>query len=229
MGRVCCVSGIDTDIGKSIVTGLLAKALMQTGKTVITQKIAQTGCDGIAEDIKIHRQIMGIELQSEDRDRLTCSYVFKKACSPHLAAELEGKKIDLQRISTASKKLASEYDHVILESAGGLLVPLQRTYTFLDYLEEQRYPLILISSPRLGSINHTLSALELAKKRGIHVSGIVYNCYDAADSMIKEDSRKVFLAALSQYGFSEKIVDLYNVDEVLQDPAILLLLAKLIH
>jgi len=213
MGTITCVSGIDTDIGKTVVTGLLAKSLKQSGHSVITQKPVQTGCHGIAEDIIKHRKMMGIDLLPEDKNGLTCPYVFPKACSPHLAAELASQTIDIPHITKATETLVAEYDHVILEGAGGLLVPLTRETTLLDYLERQGYPLILVSSPRLGSINHTLSALELAKSRGIFVSGLVYNCYDATDTVIREDSRKVFMSALIKYGFPAKIVDLENINE----------------
>jgi dethiobiotin synthetase len=205
MGQVTCITGIDTDIGKTIVTGLVARSLQQTGVSVITQKIAQTGCEGIAEDIITHRKLMGISLLPEDKNGLTCPYVFKKACSPHLAAELEETHIDTKKITAATETLASKFDHVLLEGAGGLLVPLTRKITFLDYLEEKGYPLLLVSSARLGSINHTLSALEIAANRGLLVQGIVYNSYNADDAVIRDDSYRVFLRALQSYGFSEKI------------------------
>ena len=208
MGVVTCISGIDTDIGKTIATGLMAKSLLQSGYSVITQKIVQTGCNGIAEDIIAHRELMGIELQPEDESGLTCPYVFQKACSPHLAAELENKSINTSKISEATEHLRTHFDHVLLEGAGGLQVPLTREMTFLDYLQKQDYPLILVSSPRLGSINHTLSALELAKNRGIRVSGIVYNSFDSSDTVIGEDSRNIFLAALEKYGFPARLVTL---------------------
>ncbi len=211
MGTITCVSGIDTDIGKTVVTGLLAKAIRQGGHSVITQKLVQTGCSGVAEDIIKHREIMEIDLLPEDRNGQTCSYVFQKPCSPHLAAELEDRSIESDKIIESTKQLAAKFDHVILEGAGGLLVPLNRDYTFLDYLEQQKYPLILVSSPRLGSINHTLAALELAKNRGIHVNGIVYNRYNVSDMEIADDSRKVFLEALVKYGFPPRIIDLESI------------------
>jgi dethiobiotin synthetase len=214
MGTVTCISGIDTNIGKTIVSGLLAKSLFESGRSVITQKIVQTGCSGIAEDIVKHREIMGIDLLPEDHSGLTCPYVFAKACSPHLAADLENTSIDTQYITAATEQLAAEYDHVILEGAGGLLVPLNHDKTFLDYLEQRKYPMILVTSPRLGSINHTLAALELAGNRGIHVRGIVYNCWDAEDKTIRKDSRKVFLSALSKYGFLPVVVEIENLTEI---------------
>lgn len=208
MSQVICISGIDTDIGKTVATGLLARALMANGNSVITQKVVQTGCTGIAEDIMEHRRIMGIPLQDEDRAGDTCCYVFKKPCSPHLAGELSGMCIRPAVIADASRKLSRQYDFVLLEGAGGLMVPLTSDLTFLDYLQQQRLPLILVSCPRLGSINHTLSALELAKRRGVVVQGLIYNLYGEYDSEILNDSRALFQRALVRYGFSPTIVDM---------------------
>ncbi len=215
MCPVTCISGIDTDIGKSVATGLMARALLAAGHTVVTQKMVQTGCQGVAEDILYHRELMGIELLPEDLEGLTCSYVFAKPCSPHLAAKLEGRTVDPERIRQATDTLLAGFDHVLLEGAGGLLVPLTREVTFLDYLQEQGYPLILVSSPRLGSINHTLSALELAQGRGITVKGIVYNCYGSSDGEIRQDSRELFIHFLRSYGFSAPVIDLDGVESYL--------------
>ncbi len=212
MGKVTCISGIDTDIGKTVATGLMAKALLAQGDSVITQKVVQTGCSGIAEDILRHRELMGVGLFPEDRSGVTCPHVFAKACSPHLAAELEGKSIDIQEIEKSTNILTSHFDHVLLEGAGGLLVPITHEMTFLDYLEKQGYPLIRVSSPRLGSINHTLAALELAQGRGIEVKGIVYNCFFPGDPEIKRDSRSIFARYLGKYGFSPCVVDMEAAD-----------------
>ena len=76
MKRAYFVTGIDTDAGKSIVTGVLARALSARGERVITQKFIQTGCDGLSEDIETHRRIMGIGLLPEDEDGTTCPIVF---------------------------------------------------------------------------------------------------------------------------------------------------------
>ncbi len=207
-GKVICISGIDTDIGKTVATGLMAKTLLLEGYSVITQKIAQTGCTGIAEDILAHRRLMGLKLFPEDKDGTTCPFVFSKACSPHLAAALEHTVIDTKMITRITQSLREKYDYVLLEGAGGLMVPLKRETTFLDYVEEQGYSLILVSSPRLGSINHTLSALELAQNRGIEIKGIVYNCHNVSDQTICADTRELFCRFLQKYAFPSVVVDL---------------------
>ncbi len=207
-GQIICVTGIDTDIGKSIVTGLLARFLIDSGKTVISQKICQTGCEKISEDIVVHRQMMGIGLQDVDRQGLTCPYIFPEPCSPHLAAKLAGAEIDCDKISRATAELAEAYDYVILEGVGGLLVPLLSGYTLLDYLTDMKYPQILVSCSRLGSINHTLSALEVIRGRGLETRGIVYNRFMDSNERIAEDSGKIFALYLKKYGFAQHVVNL---------------------
>ena len=192
------VSGIDTGVGKTVITGLLAKHLKMRGVNVITQKIAQTGCQGISEDILEHRRIAEMELLECDRDFTTCCYVFDFPASPHLSAELEGKSIDCSKISANSEYLKSQFDTVLLEGAGGLMVPLTRNYTTLDYIADQKLPLILVTTPKLGSINHTLMSLELCLLRGVEVTALVYNDYIESPKVITDDSKMIFREFLSK-------------------------------
>jgi dethiobiotin synthetase len=209
-GNVLCITGIDTDIGKTIATGLLGRYLRAQGYTVITQKIVQTGCSGLSDDIIRHRQLMGMALQEVDHAGLTCPYIFPEPCSPHLAASLTGREIDGAVITEATAALRRDFDYVLLEGVGGLLVPLRDGWTLLDYLEETGYPLILVSSPRLGSINHTLAALELAKGRGLSILGIIYNRFKEENPVIAEDSARVFARYLRKLGFADCVVNLYG-------------------
>ena len=180
---VLFVSGIDTDIGKTYVTGLLAKALMQQGKNVITQKLVQTGvavdeCSGemsIADDIIMHRQLMSLPLQPCDLDFTTCPYRYEKPASPHLSARLSKKTLNIEMITEATHCLQANYDVVLLEGAGGLLVPITEHLLTLDYIAEQGYPIVLVTSGRLGNINHTLLSLEAITARGLSVHSVVYN------------------------------------------------------
>lgn len=212
-GIVIAVSGIDTDIGKTIATGLLGRWLRLNGHTVITQKIVQTGCQGLSEDIISHRKIMAMDLQDVDQNGLTCPYLFPEPCSPHLAAALVGKTIDCEKITEATNNLQQRYEYVLLEGVGGLSVPLTPELTLLDYLQQQAYPLILVSSPRLGSINHTLAALELARQRGLVVKGIIYNRFGEENRLIADDSAEVFRRYLHRFGFADCLVDMMPWDD----------------
>ena len=215
--KVYFVSGIDTDIGKTIVTGLLARSCMKKGVKTITQKIVQTGCSGLSEDIIRHRQIMEIELQPADRAGLTCPYVFSVPCSPHLAANLEDKIIDCNVIRKATASLLEQFDLVFLEGAGGLFVPLNEEVTQIDYFETEKHPLILVSSSRLGSINHTLCALALARSRGIEVAAIIYNRFEDTDPRIEEDSKEMFSKYMKKNGFTGPVIDLFSLQKYQSD------------
>jgi len=182
------VSGIDTDAGKSMVTGVIARTLLRRGINVITQKFIQTGCKGISEDILKHRKIMGIEPLPVDEKGITCPYVMSYPASPHLAAEIDKVYIDLKVIEEATSKLEKEYEVVLLEGAGGLYVPVSRKYLTIDYIKDHHYPLILVSSSKLGSINHTLMSLELCRIKGIQVKYVIYNDFPNESELIKDDS-----------------------------------------
>ena len=179
---VLFVSGIDTDIGKTYATGLLAKSLMQQGVNVITQKLVQTGISkqadgelGIADDILSHRQLMQMPLQPCDLDFTTCPYRYEKPASPHLSAALANQPLNINVITDATNALQADYELVLLEGAGGLLVPINEQLLTLDYIAKQGYPIVLVTSGRLGSINHTLLSLEAIKSRGLMIHSVIYN------------------------------------------------------
>ena len=194
--KVFFISGIDTDSGKTFATGLLAKTFMNQGKTVITQKIAQTGCTDISIDILKHREIMGIELLEEDLSKITCPFCYEMPASPHLAAKLEGKKIDIATINANTAKLSAKYEYVLLEGAGGLLVPITDEIFTIDFIKQRNYPLILVTSAKIGSINHTLLSIEACKSRDINLAGIVFNLFPDVDENIVKDSQSIIKNAL---------------------------------
>lgn len=191
------VSGIDTDAGKSVATGLLSKQLLSEGVRSLTQKMVQTGVTApVAEDIVTHRRIEGRPLLDEDRNGSTCPLLFSYPCSPHMAASRDRKPpIDTALISDATAKLTALCDCLLLEGAGGLMVPLTEDRLTIDYIEEQKIPVILVSTAKLGSINHTLLSLDALRQRGIAVPLLVYNRHIATDCEITEET----LRWLSQY------------------------------
>jgi dethiobiotin synthetase len=207
------ICGIDTGVGKTVVTGLLARHLLNQGKVVITQKLVQTDCSGRPEDILIHRRLMGADWHRLDEKKLTCPYCFPFPASPYLAAQLAGKKIDPAELDRTTDILAVQVDQLIIEGAGGLLVPLTHSLLLLDYLAEHSYPIILVTSPRLGSINHTLLCLEAIKHRNMELLGMVYNLHGDHPREIVTDSLKMFKQYLVRCGFPEKVVILPDINE----------------
>ena len=213
MKGVYFVSGIDTDIGKTVATGVLAKQLLQQGKSVITQKPVQTGCQNIADDIAVHRNIMGIPMQEADKQRLTMPEIFSYPASPHLAARLDGRALDLDKIRTATQQLAAQYEIVLVEGAGGLMVPLTENLLTIDYIQQQAYPVILVTSGRLGSINHTLLSFSALKQYGIQLHSLIFNhIHDSKDETVAGDTLEYLKGRLKDEFPEAKWQELANIE-----------------
>ena len=194
------ISGIDTDAGKSYCNAWYANKLSQNGLRVITQKFIQTGNTGRSEDIDLHRRIMGTGYLPEDEERLTMPEIFSYPCSPHLAARIDNRPIDFDKIERATHELARRYDIVLVEGAGGLMVPLTEEYLTIDYIAEKNYPLIFVTSGKLGSINHTLLSLEAIRHRKIILNTVLYNLYPTVeDKTIQDDTMRYIRNYLSVY------------------------------
>lgn len=194
------ISGIDTGIGKTYATGYLAKLWNQQGIRTITQKLIQTGNSGISEDIEQHRQIMQMGWFPEDDSRLTMPEIFSYPASPHLAAKIDGRAVDFAKIAQATQQLAERYDAVLLEGAGGLMVPLTDSLLSIDYAAEKNFPVILVSSGRLGSINHTILSLEALRSRGMQLHALAYNLNDESqDPLISKDTAEYLKAYLAKH------------------------------
>lgn len=144
-----------------------------------------------SEDIELHRKIMKINMFPEDISKLTAPVIFSYPSSPHLAAKIDKKELDIDAITLSSKILKERYDVVLLEGAGGLMVPLTPDLLTIDYISQQNYPIILVTSGRLGSINHTLLSLEAIKNRNLKLYSVIYNLSPYTDEVIVQDSLKI--------------------------------------
>ena len=199
-GSVYFISGIDTGIGKTYTTGYLAKLWNAQGKKTITQKLIQTGNVDISEDIEQHREIMEMGWFPEDESKLTMPEIFTYPASPHLATKIDGREIDFQKIENATAQLAEKYEVVLLEGAGGLMVPLTTELLTIDYVAEKKLPVILVTSGRLGSINHTILSLEALKSRGLELYALAYNLKDQSqDELISKDTADYLKAYLAKH------------------------------
>lgn len=206
------VAGIDTGIGKTIATGLMARWYAARGFTVVTLKLVQTGCEGFPEDIGTHRDMMGSGRLPEDLTGLTCPYVFRFPGSPHLAAAIEGRSVDTARLEAAARELAQRYEIVLVEGVGGLCVPLTDETTVLDFLAQRDWPVVLVTAPRLGSINHTLLSLEALRTRHLSLAAVIYNLHHTARPEIVRDTRRVIENALDRMGYAAPILDMPAAD-----------------
>ncbi len=185
------VTGIGTDVGKSYATGWLASKIALSGKKVITQKFIQTGNIGFSEDIDVHRKVMGIAMTQADLDHATAPIILSYPASPDLAAKIDGVNIDFTIATRATEKLLKDYgyDTVVIEGAGGLLVPLCGDYLTADYIAENNLPVVIVTNGALGSINHTLLTLQAASRYGLKVHSVIWNPHFSKDKIVSDDAR----------------------------------------
>jgi dethiobiotin synthase len=172
------VTGTDTDIGKTWVSRLLVDALSQFHPTTYMKPV-QTGC---TEDHKgnLHSPDYDYVMSGKATPCLDITnhlpYRFKNACSPHLAASLEKTDpISIDVIVAAYTRMKTYDMNIIVEGAGGIMVPLNNEHYMLDLIKVLDLPVILVSSPHLGTINHTLMSIEILKHRSIALAGVVMN------------------------------------------------------
>lgn len=201
------VAGIDTGIGKTAATGLMARYLMRRGVDAITVKMVQTGNVGFSEDIEAHRAICGGVRFPEDDEGLTAPQIFRFPSSPRLAASLEGRgEVDLDRIAHAVNECSRRRRIVLVEAAGGLHVPLRDGVLTADFAAEQGWPAVLVTCGRLGSVNHTLLSLEAMRARGMRLAGVVYNWHPDADPVIDRDTPAEILGWMKRWGMGGALV-----------------------
>lgn len=188
--QVLFITGVGTDVGKTIATGWLAREMAKARLNVITQKMIQTGNLDMSEDILRHREIMGIELQIVDRLHITAPIIYTYPASPHLAAAIDGKSTDLSVIDSSTEALAKQYTNVLVEGAGGLMVPITEGYLTADYLHDRQLPTIVVINGQLGSINLALLTLSAIKSYNIPFFGVIYNPFFDKDPIICADTKR---------------------------------------
>jgi dethiobiotin synthetase len=188
------VTAIGTDSGKTVVSAILAKALnadywkpVQSGQPADSETVKQL----TAGTVKIHPE----------------QYVFKTPASPHYAAALENRTIDLDIFA------APKTDRpLIIEGAGGLMVPLNEHHLMIDLVKKLNCRVVLVSNIYLGSINHTLLSIEALKKRGISIDYLVFNGIEtpSTENIIKTFTQAPVLFRLDQEEkINPEIIDKY--------------------
>ncbi|MCM1153137.1 MAG: dethiobiotin synthase [Muribaculum sp.] len=202
------ITGIGTDVGKSYATGWLARCIAQSGASVITQKFIQTGNLEMSEDIEVHRRIMGIPLQTVDLTHITAPVIFTYPASPELAARIDGRSIDLDAIAKATEILSSQYSHVLIEGAGGIMVPVTRQYLTIDYIREHNLAVVLVTNGRLGSISDTLLNLKVIEDYGLKLFAVIWNPYFDKDKKIAADTHQFLADYLKEHNPQTLLLDM---------------------
>jgi dethiobiotin synthetase len=181
------VTGTGTEVGKTVVAATIARTLAAEGKRVAVFKPAVTGLDEGAEtDHALLRRASG----SSQSDEEIAPFRYGPPASPHLAAALAGEEIDPERLRRAARAAAEGADALVCEGVGGLLVPLSSGYLVRDLAADLGYPVVVVASPGLGTINHTLLTLEAARSAGLEAAAVVLTPWPAEPTEIEASNRE---------------------------------------
>ena len=184
------VTGTDTNVGKTLISCALLHGFAAQGKRVIGMKPIAAGCNdtGQSDDVQQLRAASNVQFGIDTPGNKQINpYCFVPAVAPYLAAQLAGVDIDFARIATAFTELAAQGDVVIVEGAGGLLVPLNAAQDSSDLMREMGLSVILVVGMRLGCQNHALLTVEAIAARGLTLAGWVANVTDVNMKMQDEN------------------------------------------
>lgn len=187
------VTGTDTDVGKTIIAGHLARELrtlevdtgvmkpLASGGTVKVNPL--TGEEKlISEDAELLAKLSGVE---DALDEIT-PLCFREALAPLPAAEIENRTIELAPVLETYRKLCRRHEFMVVEGIGGLMVPLTGTYYVLDLIRELELPLLVVAHTGIGTLNHTILTVKAAQAQGIEVVGTILNNTEPAQQGLAE-------------------------------------------
>lgn len=198
------ITGTDTGVGKTIVTAAILRSFIKKGLKVGAMKVIETGCinkDGIL--LPSDGMLLRDMAEMNDSVDLITPVKMENPLSPLMASRLENTEVDIDRIFKSFETLKKKYDYLLIEGVGGLMVPLIREekkktnfYFVRDLIKDMELPVIIVTRPSLGTINHTLLTLEALKNKKIPVKGYIINFSEPAKNDIAEKTNPEVLKEL---------------------------------
>lgn len=201
------VTGTGTEVGKTVVASALAYTARAEGARVAVFKPAVSGLDDhplipeawpSAPDLPDHA-LLRLAAGSRQGDDEVAPYRYGPAVSPHLAAELEGERIDPDVLRGAALAATEGANLLVCEGVGGFLVPLTPDYLVRDLARDLALPVVVVASPGLGTINHTLLTLQAVRAAGLEISAVVLTPWPEEPSPAELSNRET----IQRLGFVE--------------------------
>jgi len=209
------IAATGTDIGKTFVTCELIKQLQKRGKKVAALKPIISGFDSNdVENSDTGKLLLAQNLPLSQQNIVAISpWRFETPISPDMAAQDAGQNIDFEEVVKFCRK-QSEHDFLFIETAGGIMTPLNSNHTFLDLCEELKFPLILVAGNYVGSISHTLTACNAIDNRNLKISSIIIN--ESMESLVSPqktiDTLQNFLPAKIKFSALKRDGELQIAD-----------------
>jgi dethiobiotin synthetase len=183
------ITGTDTGVGKTMIAGALIKVLCHLGVKTAAMKPVETGCIREGE-VLLPSDGMFLKQMAQMQEAVTqvSPSCFETPLSPLAASEIEKRSFSVAPIKKAFYNLYTNYDAVIVEGIGGLMVPLNTGYFVVDLAKEIGLPLIVVAKPGLGTINHAMLTVNCALREGLQVAGIILNYSLPPENSLAEET-----------------------------------------
>lgn len=196
--RGCFITGTDTGVGKTVLTAAIVAALHTRGTPLRTLKPVITGLEEEPDPVwPRDHELLARVAGADPAETMLVGY--GPSVSPHLAAELAQRPLELAPLVAAIHAAASPPTALIVEGVGGLLVPLSDRADIRDLARELGLPVLIAARPGLGTINHTLLTLEAARAARLEVAAVVLTSWPAIPTAIERSNR----ATIAQHGAVE--------------------------
>ncbi|MCQ4574057.1 MAG: dethiobiotin synthase [Candidatus Brocadiales bacterium] len=197
-GKGIFVTGTDTGVGKTLVAAGIACLLHGSGLKVGVMKPVATGGSRKSDMLVSDDAIMMKEAaHSRDEYSLINPICLPSMMAPVVASRVDRLQVDWKTIWSAFKTLSKKYNHLVVEGIGGLLVPITDDLYVADMARKMKLPLIIVSRPTLGTINHTLLTIEVARSRGLKIKGVIFNNTKIGGGTLLEETNKIEIEKLS--------------------------------
>jgi len=203
------ITGTDTSVGKTVVAAAFARALKVSGKDVGVMKPVSTG-GAKSEDAEFLIKASGV---SDDLNLINPIHL-KTPLAPWVASQLTKNSIDLDKVWQAYKTLSDRHQLMIVEGIGGLMVPIRKDFFVADMIKRLNLPIVIVSRQILGTINHTLLTIKLARYYNIKILGIVMNNTSKGEGDIL---KKTNINAIEKFG-KVKVLGSLPFDSTLNVP-----------
>lgn len=181
------IIGTDTDCGKTYVTCALTRYLQENHKTVMALKPVASGCEEQQGKL-VSDDASKLQACNTNTKSMICPWPLTLPVSPHLAAKADGIELSAREITQFCQDGAWQaYDYLLVEAAGGLMVPLNDQETWIDVLKQSQIPVIVVVGMRLGCINHALLTISVLQMHDISCAGWIANCFQPDMLFLEEN------------------------------------------
>lgn len=216
------VTATGTDVGKTYVTGLIVKKLCEAGFKAGYYKAALSGAEKVGDklipgDVRDVKERAGLKATTEEM----VSYVYENAVSPHLAAQIEGNPVELEKIIADYLRQAAQYEFLTVEGSGGIVCPIrldeEKEIWLEDIIKALELETLVVADAGLGTINQVVLTTTYIKSHGMKVKGIILNRYHKGNQMEEDNLRLIEkvtgIPVIATVGENDEVLDI-AVDEL---------------